>query len=663
MPIAMSVRKRPRIPALAVALLPAACGDSSRAPVALEAPASPPRTANQEPDPDRPAGLPESANWELHRQLLDSRAADYSPADGGGVFELVEASPVHCSERGVFTLRYTTGPLGVAVGGKLYFQVDPWWGWSDPQVEHSAAAGFTVVETSSAQARLHAEALGNQSLLLTVQGGNLAPDETVTIRYGEGNTAVADRYAEQAEVFFLWVDGDGDGSRKLVSTGGHVDIMARPPAELLLTLPSTASVDEEIGLHLAFLDARANATADFVGSVVLKAADGLEIPAQVEFEADHRGRRRIVIRAKETGIFSIEAKLEEALFHSNPILIRKHPRRMLWADLQGHSALSDGSASPEQYYSYARDVAGLDVVSLTDHDHHGLRPLDENPGIWKHIQAVNRRFHEPGRFVALLGFEWTSWLWGHRHVIYFTDTGPLLSNVDPATDTPQELWEALAGYDALTIAHHPAGAAQATDWSIAPPPDLEPLVEIVSVHGSSEARTTPRPIYRARDGHFVRDALERGYRLGFLGSTDGHDGHPGLAHRNAPSGGLAAILTGERTRTAVAAALRRRACYATSGVRIYLEFSLGAHPMGSVAPPPDAQTTHAYVAFVVGAAPLEYVELIKNGVLLYRLEVEDEQLQAGFAFEDPERASGDYAYLRVTQQDGHAAWSSPIWTE
>ena len=114
-----------------------------------------------------------------------------------------------------------------------------------------------------------------------------------------------------------------------------------------------------------------------------------------------------------------------------------------------------------------------------------------SPEIWAEIRRQTERFHEPGRFVTLLGYEWTSWLHGHRHVLYFEDRGEVLSSIDPAYETPAQLWQALRGRPALTFAHHSAGGPIATDWSYPPDPELEPVTEVVSVHGSSEAADTP----------------------------------------------------------------------------------------------------------------------------------------------------------------------------
>src|SRR5262245_21486607 len=208
----------------------------------------------------------------------------------------------------------------------------------------------------------------------------------------------------------------------------------------------------------------------------------------------------------------------------------------------GAAPTANARPTPHDYYAYARDVAALDVSALTDHDHWGSPFIDQTPALWTEIEEQTRAFHEPGRFVTVLGFEWTNWIHGHRHVLYFADEGPLLSSLAPGSGTPRELWDALAGRDALTVAHHTGGGPIAENWSFAPDAVLEPVTEIMSVHGSSEAADSPALIYDAVPGNFARDALEAGYRLGFIGSGDGHDGHPGLTPLGSHRGGLAAIL-------------------------------------------------------------------------------------------------------------------------
>jgi hypothetical protein len=127
-------------------------------------------------------------------------------------------------------------------------------------------------------------------------------------------------------------------------------------------------------------------------------------------------------------------------------------------------------------------VAGLDVAALTDHDHWGVPFLDRSPALWREIEDANARFHAPGRFVTLPGFEWTSWLHGHRHVLYFGAEGAVLSSLDARFETPAQLWSGLRGLPAMTFAHHPAGGPIATSWAFAPDPgDRHPAVHLLPV--------------------------------------------------------------------------------------------------------------------------------------------------------------------------------------
>jgi hypothetical protein len=289
--------------------------------------------------------------------------------------------------------------------------------------------------------------------------------------------------------------------------------------------------------------------------------------------------------------------------------------------------------------------------------------LDAHPEIWDEIVRETRRHHEPGRFVTLLGFEWTSWIHGHRHVLYFEDGGEVFSSIAPEYESPLQLWRALAGRPVLTFAHHSAGGPIPNNWDIPPDPVLEPVTEIVSTHGSSEALDSPIPIYSPVPGNFVRDVLDRGYRLGFIGSGDGHDGHPGLAHLAAPSGGLAAILSEERTREGVLAALRERRVYATNGPRILLRTAFGSHRMGTTVPvSADGSISDELFVHVVAPTPLERIDVIRSGEIVAMIPAEglvEIAVQQGL---EALRA-GEYLYVRAVQADGGTAWSSPIFFE
>ncbi|MYF05345.1 MAG: DUF3604 domain-containing protein, partial [Holophagales bacterium] len=64
-------------------------------------------------------------------------------------------------------------------------------------------------------------------------------------------------------------------------------------------------------------------------------------------------------------------------------------------------------------------MAALDAAAVTDHDHWGMRFMDGEPSIWRRTLDAADALNDPGRFVALAGYEWTNWVEGHRHVVFF----------------------------------------------------------------------------------------------------------------------------------------------------------------------------------------------------------------------------------------------------
>ncbi len=645
-------------------------------------------------------------NVELAAQLREDLARPRHESDGGGRAWLEPPpEPARVSSPGRWTVHFETGELGIAEGGMVYFLVSPFWGWSSPQAERSMAPGYTEVSTEAQGVELELQALDQNLLGIGVAGRALEPGERLKIVYGAGTAgARADRFAEADSRFWIAVDGDGDGVRKVLADSPSVDIAPGPAARLLLTLPSTARPGEPVRLTVALLDALGNVPHapdangvgvppeggkrdTYSGEIRLEAPAGMGAPASIVLRPSDLGRRTIELTAGEPGVVRLRAEgpggrragggpserraggaPRGLLAESNPLQVTEGGGRVLWGDLQNHSGVSDGTATPEEQFLYARDVAALDVFSLTDHDHWGLLFLDARPEIWSEIRELTRRFHNPERFVTLLGYEWTNWVYGHRHVLYFTDDGELYSSVDADYDTPQELWRALRGQRAMTLAHHSAGGPISTDWSIPPDPELEPVTEIVSVHGSSEALDSPSAIYKPVAGNFVRDALNLGYRFGFLGSSDGHDGHPGLGHLASPAGsGLAAILADDLSRESVYAALSKRRVYATNGPRILLRASFGGYPMGADVPAgeraagalpglgPDTLLVRA-----IAPGVLERIDLIRSGEVMEAFDCRGER-ECAFAAELAGLVAGEYLYVRAVQADGGAAWSSPFY--
>lgn len=632
---------------------------------------------------------PPGARWEQVESFRADREAPRSAGDGGGRAELVDVEGrvrVPAGSRARLPVLYTAGEHGIAEGGRIFFLPEPFWGWSIPQTTAPQRPGFTVVTTTAEGVTLETETrvtFPTGVLEITVRGRPLAEGEEVHIDYGAGDVgAFVDRHAERDSHLWLYVDADGDGVRGLVEDSPTLDVTPGPPARLVLTNPSVVRPGETFRLTVAVVDSMGNTGVEFAGEVALgNRPEGWSVPETIALAAEERGRKTIELEAASPGVLrlkgSIQVAEETVEGLANPLWVDGEAPRIAWADLHGHSNYSDGTGLPEDYFTYARDVAALDAVALTDHDHYGTRFLDGHPDLWRDIRDQTARFHEPGRFVTLLAYEWTSWIHGHRHVLYFEEDGEILSSLDEEFETPRQLWDALRGRDALTIAHHSAGDPIPVNWTFRPDPVLEPVTEIMSVHGSSEAPDCPRLVRRPVPGNFVRDVLDQGVPLGFVGSGDSHDGHPGLAHlspvygwlpprggvgpERLGTGGLAAIQADELTRPALLAGLRARRCYATSGPRILIHAELAGRPMGSAVPAAELGDDAAMRVVVLGTSGLRRVDLVHSGGVEALGMAGERRLVADLPVGP--LAPGDYVYLRVLQEDDALAWSSPFFVE
>jgi hypothetical protein len=287
------------------------------------------------------------------------------------------------------------------------------------------------------------------------------------------------------------------------------------------------------------------------------------------------------------------------------------------------------------------------------------------------VETCNR-FNEPGRFATLVSYEWggsrTPSGWehgtasGHKNVYYRGDWGDFHHWYKRIHQTPEDLWRALEGIDALTIPHH-TKASSGVDWGYRN--DRPPrLVEICSKWGISEQGGP----------HSVQHALAMGHRLGFVGGTDSHYGlaNQGSYHVN-DGNGLACVQAAALTRDAVWRALYDRRCYATTGDRILLDAAMDGHPMGSDLPVDLASYgPRRFAVRVAGTSEVDLVEILRNNEVVFSARPGAEVWEGEWADAAPLRGlalAPTFAYdrpfvcyyVRVTQANRQMAWASPFW--
>lgn len=610
-----------------------------------------------------------------------------SSRDGKGTAVLTPNDPVRVLQRGSWSIHYVAGPEGILPNGGVLIHVSPFWRWTEPQTITSDGPGFVTAEATPSSVSLEVDTTPELHMIhVRFLEGGLPAGGSLTVIYGAGQGtnagARADVYAEENEDFFVKVDGDGDGYfvPLPLSEQPTLTILPSSPVRLLLTTPSRATPGSSFLVRIAALDRFDNYASDYSGEAILSVESMLgESSTNAQAKASppdsstdpssqavslEQGLATARLSVSRSGIFRCVATspdFPDRRFLGNPLLVEKEIFRwnQYWGDLHGHSNLSDGSASPEQYFRYARDVSGLDVVALTDHDAFGVFAIDEFPEVWKHLGEAAAQFYRPGSFVTFAGYEWTNWVSGHRHVLFRGGPPyPLFSSRDEDTDTPEELWEALRPLGAMTIPHHPAGGPVSIDWDHHDSA-MEPVVEISSIHGVSERPGSMHEIYHAVPGSYVIDAWRRGYRLGVIGSGDTHNGHPGQGDPFSPNSGLACFYSAGCSREEVWESLRSRRVYATTGQRIILEFWANETFLGGeVETPVDVPIRVR--GLVVGTAPLRTIEVFLDDAVVRRESAEGAAAVLSFDLQGPHR-SGSFLYMKASQVDDAMAWSSPIW--
>jgi hypothetical protein len=198
--------------------------------------------------------------------------------------------------------------------------------------------------------------------------------------------------------------------------------------------------------------------------------------------------------------------------------------------------------------------------------------------IWNDIADMADAHNQPGKFTALIGYEWTSQVRGNNlhRVVIFRDNADKAKNIVPfsALDSsdPEDLWKFLADYEhdfggqVLAIAHNgniSNGLMFASETISGEPltkdyanrrARWEPVYEVTQVKGDGEAHPTLSPTdefadYETWDAdnigrnqakedwmlrhEYARGALKYGlelekelgsnpYKFGMIGSTDSH---------------------------------------------------------------------------------------------------------------------------------------------
>lgn len=560
--------------------------------------------------------------------------------------------------------------------------------------------------------------LEQSKIKIRIVGGRLEEGEEIVITLGDtrfGGRGWKVPFHPVLTEFLVEVDERALGRYRPIESFPSLKVTGRVATALEVYLSTFPEQDKTRKGVTRAVDGEGNIDPAFAGEVELGWADRAYPQLTLTLDTSHAGSKTFILKSEgsasppgKSGYLRARARLDRRVLQgrSNPLVGEdQNGFHLYWGDIHIHSALCDGTAGPHYVYERARDLEGLDFAALSPHDTLGSfeptgRTTDEIELIRELVDSYNRQHG----FAAFLGYEWTHPAEGHRN-IYFAphERDPVFCDyLHPQSDTLEKLLARLEGKDYMMVPHHPAWRKMfwlPCNWLKFIRPKLPPnynwgkpgeravrLVEIYGGHGCSESFHGPFPITHGKRegfwpaflgddrgkpgyGAYIQEALALGYRFGFIGGSDRHD--HAVDERKYPvtiyPHGLAAVWARSCTAPEIWEGLNQRRTYSTSGARIFLFFRANGLFMGEEGRLPS----EVEISFrVMGTAPLLAIHLVKYDLRGYdtktwaaERDFEPGTMELEEHLRDGDLVGDTFYYLRIAQQDGHWAWSSPIWLD
>lgn len=513
----------------------------------------------------------------VHRpwQEVDSGVIRHAVApEDLGTAEIFPKGRFEAGSFASFALVYTAGPYGIDDSGSLRvcfrFASDQ----SAPQFDDPKGVNYCTVEASNgAVLQLRWDPKANvrpwdRTLWIKIVKGYLTERDTITIRFGVtehgGPGMRLQTFCEDTFEFRVLSDPIATFNFQPLPEQPMIEIGPGVPERYVAVLPTWRRLDESFSLKLKGEDRWGNPS-DLCDAKFRLVSEGeiVGLPETVTFAP---GARRLAIdnlSVARVGRVSVKL-MDEAgttVAESNPLLVAATDDVHYWGDLHGQSEETIGTGSADQYFSFARDLAFVDACGHQGND------FQISDAFWEELNRLTASHDEPGKFVALPGYEWSgnTSLGGDRN-IYFPNENRTIRRSSHAlidsrdvegTDarTAVKLFEdfAKAGeWDVVMYAH--CGGRYA-DIEVAHDGRFERSVEVHSSWGTFE--------------WLVHDAFRLGYRVGIVANSDGHKGRPGASYPGAGKfgaiGGLTCFSMKELNRENLLDCMRKRHHYGTTG--------------------------------------------------------------------------------------------------
>jgi hypothetical protein len=504
----------------------------------------------------------------------------------------------------------------------------------------------------------------------------------------KGMTLHAQTTSQRRRAFLLYVDPSGKGHYG-DPEAFTMDIRGAELANIRILTPSFVAKNKRFDVIVRFED-------EF-GNLTNSAPDDTLIELSHEHLRENLNWKLFVpetgfislpnLYFNEAGVYTIQLvnSKTKQVFRSPPIrCFPENNRHLFWGLLHGESDRFDSTENIENCLRHFRDDKAFNFYGVSPFESQEETSNDT----WKLISQNISEFDEDERFTTFLGFQWQgeNRTEGVRLFVFAKENKSILRKKDIKNSSLKKIYKSLSPKELVSIPCFTMAKGLEYNFDNFDP-EFERVVEIYNAWGSSEMTAkegNPRPVksttgYQEAPDGSIQKALQRNCRFGFVaGGLDDREIYSELyeSDQEQYSPGLTAIIAPAHTRDALIEALYQRSCYATTGERIIVGLYLAGTPMGkemSTADKPGLAINRHLSGYVAGTTKLQSVEIIRNGKVIKTFEPDDYFLE--FTYDDmvalekvalptkDKKPPFVYYYLRVTQEDGHMAWSSPIWVD
>ena len=321
------------------------------------------------------------------------------------------------------------------------------------------------------------------------------------------------------------------------------------------------------------------------------------------------------------------------------------PYKIFFGNMHCHTGLTDGFGTAEHAYDYARNVAKLDFLGITEHSNCLDEMFDCNKSFkWRDLKRASQKATENGKFVGLYGSE-TTWYnqFGHMN-IYCADF--FLNSYEFKFDEAQAYYSKLKEYGGLISQWNHPWSCGNRHFDFFEPYDEE-LDKITYTIELNNVELSGEDIIK-----YYVIALDKGWHLSPVGNQDNHQENWGTQN---------GIRTGVIVRRLTAAdiydAMKNLRTYFTGAPGFRVMYSMSGNIQGSMIEWQDDLVINVKASCDDACKITEVQVYGEGGKVIDTVSCDDYLIEKNIKVWNRQK----YYFLKLIREDGQIAVTAPIW--